>query len=130
MALHNSYPKELQLNNKNYESELRTRLDQYLSKPFLTSQGDTNKHHQSVITCYSYHCPFSRKCVIKTQRPSKVSIRQCLRFLPEEAKPFGTLSALALDLLSATEQRGEELSKRTKSILDQYRPNGPLRQRL
>ena len=129
-ALHISYQRELHLNNRNYKPGLKGRLDQYLSNPLLNSQGDTSKHHQTVITCYSYLCPFSRKCSTKTLRPSKVSIRKCLRFLPDETKPIGTLSELALDLLSATEQRGEKLSNRTKSILDQYRPNGPLRQRL
>ncbi|HJO60890.1 MAG TPA: hypothetical protein QF838_09185 [SAR202 cluster bacterium] len=118
------------MNNKNYRPELKGRLDRYVSKSILASPGNTNKKHETVITCYSYHCPLSRKCNIKTQRPSKVSIRKCLRFHPEETKPFGTLSELALDLLSAAEQRGEKLSKRTKSILDQYRPTGPLRQGL
>jgi len=118
------------LNNKPHETDLKARLDQYLSNPLLNSRDGSNKHHQTVITGYSYHCPFSRKCSIKTQRPSKVPIRKCLRFLPEETKPFRTLSELALDLLSATEQSGGEASERTKSILGQYRPSGPLRQQV
>ena len=60
-ALHVSYQRELHLNNRNYKPGLKGRLDQYLSNPLLNSQGDTSKHHQTVITCYSYHCPFSRK---------------------------------------------------------------------
>lgn len=66
----------------------------------------------------------------KTKKPSRISVRKCLRFLPEKDKPAATLSELALDLLSSREQNGGEVSAQTKSILNEYRPSGPLRQTL
>ena len=115
---------------KNYGPELNKRLDKLLSKPLADITGNKKLNHVTVATCYSYYCPFARTCVNKTKKPSKISVRKCLRFLPDKDKPAATLSELALDLLSSREQKGGMLSSQTKSILNEYRPSGPLRQTL
>ncbi|MBS21751.1 MAG: hypothetical protein CL739_06620 [Chloroflexi bacterium] len=118
------------MKKKNFEPELNERLDKLLSKPLSDIIGNKKQNHVTMVTCYSYYCPFSRKCVNKTKNPSKISVRKCLRFLPGNDKASAPLSELALDLLSSIEQNGGNLSAQTRSILNEYRPSGPLRQAL
>ena len=117
------------MKKRTHSTDLKKRLDHYLYKAVSDSPVETN-HHLSVVNCFSYYCPFSRKCANKTVKPSKISIRKCLRFLPKGAESVVPLSDLALDLLSTREQNGNPINEKTRLILYQYRPNGPLRETL
>lgn len=121
---------ELCMKKTSHNTQLKERIDRYLDKSFPKAPTETNNNHVSVVNCLSYYCPFSRKCVNKTERPSKIPIRKCLRFSPNDNTAVFPLSEFALDLLSVQEQKGEPISRQTKLLLDKYRPNGPLKQRI
>ena len=121
---------ELCMKKISRNTQLKERIDRYLDKSLQEAPSETNNNHLTVVNCLSYYCPFSRKCANKTERPSKIPIRKCLRFTPKDDTAVFPLSEFALDLLSVQEQKGEPISKQTKLLLDKYRPNGPLKQRI
>tara|TARA_Y100000815_G_C13216447_1_gene452615 strand:- start:584 stop:745 length:162 start_codon:yes stop_codon:yes gene_type:complete len=47
--------------------------------------------------------------------------------MPEELRIKPALSDFSLDLLAKHRENGEGLSKQTNAILDEHRPDGPVR---
>ncbi len=52
---------------------------------------------------------------------------RCMRYLPEALRVPPAVSDFALDILACHREKGEKLSADTGMILDEMRPNGPLR---
>lgn len=77
--------------------------------------------------CYAYMCPYAYGCSEKTNRPAQVMMRRCMRYMPEAMRIRPALSDHALDLLAKQREDGAALAGRTTAILDEYRPNGPVR---
>ena len=83
--------------------------------------------YRETTKCYAYMCGYAYGCSERTDRPAQVLMRRCMRYMPESLRIKPALSDLALDLLARQRQRGELLSVSTTSVLDQLRPNGPMR---
>ncbi len=77
--------------------------------------------------CHSYMCIYAHGCSEKTNRPAKVLIRRCIRYMPEELRIKPGVSDLALDLLAKYRKTGQTIGSKTTAILDELRPNGPIR---
>ena len=56
-------------------------------------------------------------------------MRRCMRYKPEELRIRPGISDHALDLLAKRRKSGEPLAAQTTAILDELRPDGPLRKR-
>ncbi len=82
---------------------------------------------RETTVCYSYMCPFAYGCMEKSARPAQVLMRRCMRYQPESVRIAPGLSDQALDLLARQRDRGVLLAPATAAILDQHRPDGPLR---
>lgn len=54
-------------------------------------------------------------------------MRKCIRYMPKHLRIRPALSQLALDLLAKQRQVGGKLTQRATAILDEHRPDGPLR---
>jgi hypothetical protein len=54
-------------------------------------------------------------------------MRRCMRYMPEQLRIKPALSEFSLDLLAKHRENGEGLSKQTTAILDEHRPDGPVR---
>lgn len=54
-------------------------------------------------------------------------MRKCIRYMPKHLRIRPALSQLALDLLAKQRQIGKKLTQETTAILDEHRPDGPLR---
>lgn len=72
-------------------------------------------------------CIYAYGCTEKTNRPAQVMMRRCMRYIPEELRIQPGVSDLALDLLAKRRNAGDNLASETTAILDDLRPNGPLR---
>ena len=91
-----------------------------------TTDGTLGRSHIPSTVCHAYFCSFSQICPHKKLRPSRVSMRECLRYKGTTQKtPY--LSEFALDALAQRRVKGKLLTSVTLSILDEFRPNGPLR---
>jgi hypothetical protein len=53
-----------------------------------------------------------------------------MRYLPESMRVEPGVSDYALDLLARRRQRGKPVSPATARILDELRPNGPVRRQV
>ena len=83
--------------------------------------------YRETTKCFAYMCGYAYGCSERAERPAQVLMRRCMRYMPESLRIKPALSDLALDLLARQRQRGDLLSAGTKSVLDQLRPNGPMR---
>lgn len=102
-------------------------LDQFVSAHMQPSTSRVPAIYRELTTCYAYMCPYAYGCAEKTRRPAQVMMRRCMRYRPEEVRIRPGVSDYALDLLAARRQSGQPISPETAAILDELRPNGPLR---
>jgi hypothetical protein len=83
--------------------------------------------YRETTKCFAYMCVYAYGCSERADRPAQVLMRRCMRYMPEALRIKPALSDLALDLLAQQRQRGEPLAAGTTAVLDQLRPNGPIR---
>ncbi len=105
-------------------------LEAHLSRHVAPSTSRVPPIYRETTMCYSYMCPYAYGCAEKTNRPAQVMMRRCMRYMPDDLRIEPGVSDLALDLLAKRRQEGKKLSKETTAILDQFRPNGPMRKRI
>ena len=72
-------------------------------------------------------CVYAYGCTQRARRPAQVLMRRCMRYMPDHLRVKPKLSDHALDLLAAQRQAGVEHARETTAILDEHRPEGPLR---
>ena len=107
--------------------QLEERLDDYLGRRMAPSSSRVPPIYRETTVCYAYMCPYAYACSEKASRPAQVLMRRCMRYMPESMRIKPALSDLALDLLAKHRQQGESLSPATTAVLDEFRPNGPIR---
>ncbi len=105
------------------------RLHQSLGRRMAPSESRVPAHYRETTICYAYMCPYAYGCNEKSRRPAQVMTRRCMRYMPEGLRVRPGMSDLALDLLARQRDAGVALSPATNTILDKFRPNGPLRAR-
>ena len=103
------------------------RLDKFLSNHMSPSASRVPAIYRETTTCHAYMCIYAYGCSEKTSRPARVMMRRCMRYMPEELRIKPGVSDLALDLLAKRRKAGGKLASETNAILDDLRPNGPLR---
>ena len=102
-------------------------LNTFLSSRLAPSESSVPALYRETTICYAYMCSYAYGCTEKTARPAQVLTRRCIRYLPDELKIKSGLSDLALDLLARRRQRGQRLGPATAALLDEHRPDGPMR---
>ena len=102
-------------------------LDDFASAHAAPSSSRVPPIYREVTTCYAYMCPYAYGCTEKTGRPAQVLMRRCMRYKPEDLRIRAGISDYALDLLAKRRKLGEDFAVETTAILDELRPNGPLR---
>ena len=85
--------------------------------------------YRETTICYAYMCSYAYGCSERASRPSQVLMRRCMRYMPEAMRIRPALSDFALDLLARRRHAGERLGQTTTAVLDQLRPDGPIRRR-
>ena len=98
-----------------------------MSQRMAPSSSRVPPIYRETTICYAYMCPYAYACSERASRPAQVLMRRCMRYMPESLRIKPALSDLALDLLAKQRQDGHALSPTTTAILDQFRPNGPIR---
>ena len=110
-------------------------LPQQLDKPLMDSLGahmppsssGVPPIYRETTKCIAYMCVYAYGCSERTQRPSQVMMRRCMRYMPERLRVRPKLSDYALDLLANQRAAGVGLASETFAILDEHRPDGPIR---
>lgn len=102
-------------------------LEEFLTTHMQPSSSRVPPIYRETTKCYAYMCPYAYGCTEKTNRPAQVMMRRCMRYMPEELRIKPALSDLSLDILAKQRESGEGLSQETNAILDEYRPDGPVR---
>ena len=102
-------------------------LDDFVSTHMPPSSSRVPPIYRETTTCYAYMCPFAYGCREKTTRPANVMMRRCMRYMPEQLRIKAGVSDFALDLLAKRRKSGDKLASATTAILDDLRPNGPIR---
>ena len=102
-------------------------LDEFVSGHVAPSESRVSPLHREITTCYAYMCPYAYGCAEKTIRPAQVLMRRCMRYKPEDLRIRPGVSDYVLDLLAKRRKSGEGLTAETTAILDELRPDGPLR---
>ncbi len=102
-------------------------LSSFLSTRLPPSESGVRDIYRETTICYAYMCPYAYGCTEKTERAAQVLNRRCMRYQPEEMRVVPALSDLALDLLAQRREQGKPVAATTSIMLDQLRPNGPLR---
>lgn len=106
---------------------IEQKLDRALGQRMPPSESRVPAHYRETTICYAYMCPYAYGCNEKSARPAQVMTRRCMRYMPEGLRIQPGMSELALDLLARQRDAGVALSPATTTILDKFRPNGPLR---
>ena len=106
---------------------MEERLERSLGRRMPPSASRVPAHYRETTICYAYMCPYAYGCNEKSARPAQVMTRRCMRYMPEGLRIQPGMSDLALDLLARQRDAGAALSPATTTILDRFRPNGPLR---
>jgi len=114
-------------NSSPLPQQLDKPLEKFLSTHMQPSTSRVPPIYRETTKCYAYMCPYAYGCSEKTNRPAQVMMRRCMRYMPEELRIKPALSDFSLDLLAKQREDGEGLSQATTAILDEYRPNGPIR---
>ena len=104
-------------------------LNEYLGTRLPPSSSSVPAIYRETTICYAYMCPYAYGCTEKATRPAQVLWRRCIRYFPKSMRIPPGLTEHTLDLLATHRQRGEQLSSATIAVLDQFRPDGPLRRR-
>ena len=102
-------------------------LDDFVGTHLAPSSSRVPPIHREITTCYAYMCPYAYGCTEKTRRPAQVLMRRCMRYKPEDLRIRAGVSEYALDLLAKRRKSGDGLAAETTAILDELRPDGPLR---
>ena len=105
-------------------------LNDFVSTRLAPSSSRVPEIYREVTVCYAYMCSYAYRCVEKTPRPAQVLMRRCMRYLPRSMRVEPALSDFALDLIARRRQAGERLSPAATAILDEFRPDGPIRKRV
>ena len=114
-------------NSSPLPQQLDKPLEEFLSGHMPPSTSRVPPIYRETTKCYAYMCPYAYGCSEKTNRPAQVMMRRCMRYMPEQLRIKPALSDFSLDLLAHQRENGEGLSRQTTAILDEYRPNGPVR---
>lgn len=102
-------------------------LDAFLGTHMPPSSSRVPPIYRETTMCYAYMCPYAYGCSEKTNRPAQVLMRRCMRYMPETMRIKAGLSDFSLDLLAQRRKSGEKLNAATNAILDDLRPDGPMR---
>ncbi len=105
-------------------------LDEFVSAHMPPASSRVPPIYREATTCYAYMCPYAYGCLEKTARPAQVLMRRCMRYKPEDLRIRPGISDYALDLLAKRRKSGERLAAETTAILDELRPDGPIRKRV
>lgn len=106
---------------------LKQPLDKHLETRMPPSSSRVPPIYRETTICYSYMCSYAYGCTEKTNRPAQVMMRRCMRYMPDDMRVKPGMSDMALDVLARMRRSGERLSPITNAILDDVRPNGPIR---
>ena len=99
----------------------------YLATRMAPSTSSVPAVYRETTICYAYMCSYAYGCSERAARPSQVLMRRCMRYMPEALRIKPALSEFALDLLARRRQSGQCLGQTTTAVLDELRPDGPLR---
>ena len=113
--------------NRPAPTQIDKSLQESLSVHMPPSASGVPPIYRETTKCIAYMCVYAYGCVERTQRPSQVMMRRCMRYMPDHLRVRPKLSDYALDLLARQRQSGVELASETAAILDERRPNGPIR---
>ena len=102
-------------------------FDEFLTTRFPPSTSRVDAIFRETTICYAYMCSYAYGCTERSVRPAQVLTRRCMRYMPEPLRVKRALSELSLDLLAKQRESGSRLSPTTTGILDELRPEGPLR---
>ncbi len=105
-------------------------LDAFLNTRFAPSTSRVAPTFREITICYAYMCSYAYGCSEKSSRPAQVLTRRCMRYLPDQMRVEPALSEFAMDLLAIRRQAGERFSPVTTAVLDDFRPDGPVRKNL
>ena len=83
--------------------------------------------YRETTKCIAYMCVYAYGCSERARRPAQVMMRRCMRYMPDHLRIKPKLSDYALDLLAKQRQSGVRLASETFAILDEHRPDGPIR---
>ncbi len=108
-------------------SDASQAFDNYLTTRLAPSTSRVEVIFRETTICYAYMCSFAYGCTERSGRPAQVLTRRCMRYLPEALRVKPALSDFSLDLLARQRESGSKLSPTTTGILDELRPEGPLR---
>ena len=107
--------------------QLDRALKDFLNTRMPPSTSRVPPIYRETTKCIAYMCVYAYGCSERTDRSAQVMMRRCMRYMPESLRVKPKLSDFALDLLARQRQRGVEHANETSAILDQYRPDGPIR---
>ena len=102
-------------------------LEDSLSERMPPSSSRVPPLYRETTVCFAYMCAYAYGCGERAGRPAQVLMRRCMRYMPESMRVRPALSDFALDLLAKRRTAGQRLSSVTTAILDQFRPDGPIR---
>ncbi len=102
-------------------------LDDFLTTRLPPSASGVQPLYRETTRCIAYMCVYAYGCAERADRAAQVMTRRCMRYMPDSLRVKPKLSDFALDLLAKQRQAGVELGAETTAILDEHRPNGPLR---
>ena len=111
-------------------SDVNAPLREFLTKRLPPSESSISLVHRETTICYAYMCQYAYGCTEKSTRPAQVLTRRCMRYQPEAMRIEPGLSDHLLDTLARHQAKGEQLTPNTTAILDELRPNGPIRKGL
>ena len=106
---------------------LNEQLERFLGAHVAPSTSRVPPIYRETTKCIAYMCVYAYGCSERTNRPAQVMMRRCMRYVPEELRIQPKLSDFALDLLAKQRQDGVEHRRETSALLDEHRPNGPVR---
>ena len=102
-------------------------FDDFLTTRLPPSTNRVAAIFRETTICYAYMCSYAYGCTERSGRPAQVLTRRCMRYMPETLRIEPALSDFSLDLLAKQREAGSRLSPTTTGILDELRPEGPLR---
>ncbi len=111
-------------------SDINAPLREFLSNRLPPSESSVPLVHRETTICYAYMCQYAHGCTEKSTRPAQVLTRRCMRYQPEVMRIEPGLSDHLLDTLARKRIKGEKLTATTTAILDELRPDGPMRKGL
>lgn len=108
-------------------SDASQAFDDFLTTRLPPSTSRVQAIFRETTICYAYMCSYAYGCTERSIRPAQVLTRRCMRYMPETLRVKPALSDFSLDLLAKQRESGSRLSLTTTRILDELRPECPLR---